>query len=178
MGAQPVQPAFDGDQMRFIQPMPSGIKDIFKRFRKVMTIEGTWADRPDEDEMIDEENRRYAPLAMMLRSRFLVDIDCWSEARGQPIKPGAVADLVREALQRKCNAEKSATQLRCRVYGLASALQSFTEEFVGFVPGASVLQNLRTCIRVAAKSDTRMRRAASSRGWNLQRNGTAYIRSS
>ena len=82
------------------------------------------------------------------------------------------------SLQVLCKFSASATQLRCRVYGLASALQSFTEEFVGFVPGASVLQNLRTCIRVAAKSDTRMRRSASSRGWNLQRFGTVYIRSS
>jgi 2-oxoglutarate ferredoxin oxidoreductase subunit alpha len=85
-------------QMRFIQPMPSGIKDIFRRFRKVMTIEGTWADRPAEDEVIDEENRRYAPLAMMLRARTLVDVDCWTEAKGQPIKPGQVAAALRAKL--------------------------------------------------------------------------------
>jgi 2-oxoglutarate ferredoxin oxidoreductase subunit alpha len=85
-------------QMRFIQPMPSGIKDILRRFRKVMTVEGTWADRPDEDEMIDEENRRYAPLAMMLRARTLVDVDCWTEAKGQPIKPGNVVDAIRAKL--------------------------------------------------------------------------------
>jgi 2-oxoglutarate ferredoxin oxidoreductase subunit alpha len=85
-------------QMRFIQPMPSGIKDIFRRFRKVMTVEGTWADRPAEDEIIDEENRRYAPLAMMLRARTLVDVDCWSEARGQPIKPGNVVNALRAKL--------------------------------------------------------------------------------
>jgi 2-oxoglutarate ferredoxin oxidoreductase subunit alpha len=85
-------------QMRFIQPMPSGIKDIFKRFKKVMTIEGTWADRPDEDEVIDEENRRYAPLAMMLRARTLVDVDCWTEAKGQPIKPGQVVTALRAKL--------------------------------------------------------------------------------
>ena len=85
-------------QMRFIQPMPSGIKDILKRFRKVMTVEGTWADRPHEDEMIDEENRRYAPLAMMLRARTLVDVDCWTEAKGQPIKPGQVVQALRAKL--------------------------------------------------------------------------------
>ena len=85
-------------QMRFIQPMPSGIKDILKRFRKVMTVEGTWADRPAEDEVIDEENRRYAPLAMMLRARTLVDVDCWTEAKGQPIKPGQVAAALRAKL--------------------------------------------------------------------------------
>ena len=85
-------------QMRFIQPMPSGIKDIFRRFRKVMTVEGTWADRPAEDEIIDEENRRYAPLAMMLRARTLVDVDCWTEAKGQPIKPGMVVKAIRAKL--------------------------------------------------------------------------------
>jgi 2-oxoglutarate/2-oxoacid ferredoxin oxidoreductase subunit alpha len=85
-------------QMRFIQPMPSGIKGILKRFRKVLTIEGTWADRPAEDELIDEENRRYAPLAMMLRARTLVDVDCWTEARGQPIKPGNVVNAIRAKL--------------------------------------------------------------------------------
>jgi 2-oxoglutarate ferredoxin oxidoreductase subunit alpha len=85
-------------QMRFIQPMPSGITGILKRFKKVMTVEGTWADRPAEDEIIDEENRRYAPLAMMLRSRTLVDVDCWTEARGQPIKPGMVVDAIRAKL--------------------------------------------------------------------------------
>ncbi len=85
-------------QIRFIQPMPSGITGILKRFRKVMTVEGTWADRPKEDELIDEENRRYAPLAMMLRSRTLVDVDCWTEARGQPIKPGMVVDAIRAKL--------------------------------------------------------------------------------
>jgi 2-oxoglutarate ferredoxin oxidoreductase subunit alpha len=85
-------------QMRFIQPMPSGITGILRRFKKVLTVEGTWADRPKEDELIDEENRRYAPLAMMLRSRTLVDVDCWTEARGQPIKPGMVVDAIRAKL--------------------------------------------------------------------------------
>jgi 2-oxoglutarate ferredoxin oxidoreductase subunit alpha len=90
-------------QLRFIQPMPSGIREIFKRFKHVMTIEGNWSDRID-DELIDEDNRRYSALAMMLRSRFLIDIDCWSEARGQPIKPGDICRVVRRALQRKLQA--------------------------------------------------------------------------
>ena len=85
--------------LRFIQPMPSGIKEILKRFKRVMTVEGTWSDDP-ADELIDENNRRYAPLAMLLRSRFLVDADCWSEARGQPIKPGTVCRVVREKMKK------------------------------------------------------------------------------
>ncbi|MFO1323763.1 MAG: 2-oxoacid:acceptor oxidoreductase subunit alpha [Burkholderiales bacterium] len=84
--------------LRFIQPMPSGIGEIMKRFGKVMTVEGNWSDRLG-DEMIDAENRRYSALAMMLRARYLVDVDCWSEARGQPIKPGDVV----KAMQAKLN---------------------------------------------------------------------------
>ena len=78
--------------LRFIQPLPSGIREILHRFKQVMTIEGNWSDSL-KDELIDEDNRRYSALAMMLRSRYLVDVDCWSEARGQPIKPGSVVDV-------------------------------------------------------------------------------------
>jgi 2-oxoglutarate ferredoxin oxidoreductase subunit alpha len=78
--------------LRFIQPLPSGIREILRRFKQVMTIEGNWSDSL-KDELIDEDNRRYSALAMMLRSRYLVDVDCWSEARGQPIKPGSVVDV-------------------------------------------------------------------------------------
>jgi 2-oxoglutarate ferredoxin oxidoreductase subunit alpha len=84
--------------LRFIQPMPSGIGEIMKRFGKVMTVEGNWSDRR-EDELVDEENRRYSALAILLRSRYLVDVDCWSEARGQPIKPGDVVKAMRAKLE-------------------------------------------------------------------------------
>ena len=75
--------------LTFLQPLPPGIKEIMQRFKKVMTIEGNWSDSP-HDEIIDETNRRYSALAMLLRSRYLVDVDCWSEVRGQPIKPGTI----------------------------------------------------------------------------------------
>jgi 2-oxoglutarate ferredoxin oxidoreductase subunit alpha len=84
--------------IKFIQPMPSGIGEIMKRFGKVMTVEGNWSDRL-EDEVIDAENRRYSALAMMLRARYLVDVDCWSEARGQPIKPGDVVRVMKAKLE-------------------------------------------------------------------------------
>jgi 2-oxoglutarate ferredoxin oxidoreductase subunit alpha len=83
--------------LTFIQPLPSGIREILRRFRRVMTIESNWSDRP-EDELIDEDNRRYSALALMLRSRFLVDIDCWSEVRGRPIKPSTIRDAIRQRL--------------------------------------------------------------------------------
>jgi 2-oxoglutarate ferredoxin oxidoreductase subunit alpha len=83
--------------LRFLQPLPPGIKAIMQRFRQVMTIESNWSDRP-QDAIIDEDNRRYSALATLLRSRYLVDVDCWSEVRGQPIKPSTIARVIRERL--------------------------------------------------------------------------------
>jgi 2-oxoglutarate ferredoxin oxidoreductase subunit alpha len=83
--------------LRFLQPLPPGIREAMGRFRKVMTIENNYSDHPQE-ELIDEDNRRYSALAMLLRSRFLVDVDCWSEVRGQPIKPGTMCRVIREKL--------------------------------------------------------------------------------
>jgi 2-oxoglutarate ferredoxin oxidoreductase subunit alpha len=68
-----------------------------KRFRHVMTIEGNWSDDP-KDPLIDETNRRYSALAMLLRARYLIDVDCWSEVRGRPIKPGTIYAEIRRRL--------------------------------------------------------------------------------
>ncbi len=75
--------------LTFLQPMQPGIGEILRGFRQVITVEGNWADDP-RDPLIDESNRRYSALAMLLRSRYLVDVDCWTEVRGRPIKPGTV----------------------------------------------------------------------------------------
>lgn len=84
--------------LTFVQPMPPGIKEILAGFKKVITIENNWCDSLD-DEMIDESNRRYSALAMLLRSRYLVDIDCWSECRGTPLKPSTVRRVLLEAMK-------------------------------------------------------------------------------
>jgi 2-oxoglutarate ferredoxin oxidoreductase subunit alpha len=83
--------------LTFIQPMPPGIKEILAGFKKVITIENNWSDSP-ADEMIDDTNRRYSALALLLRSRYLVDIDCWSECRGTPLKPDTVRSVILERL--------------------------------------------------------------------------------
>ena len=83
--------------LKFLQPMASGIEDVLHRFKKVMTIENNWCDQLDSD-VIDDENRRYTALAMLLRSRFLVDVECWGEVRGQPIKPGTIVEVARDAM--------------------------------------------------------------------------------
>ncbi len=86
--------------LRFLQPLPGGIKEIMQRFKKVMTIESNWSDLP-EDEIIDETNRRYSAVAILLRARYLIDVDCWSEVRGQPIKPDTIGRVIREKLGMK-----------------------------------------------------------------------------
>ena len=84
--------------LTFLQPLAPGIKEIMQRFGKVMTIENNWSDNPD-DKIIDETNRRYSAAAMLLRARYLVDVDCWSEVRGQPIKPGTIHRVLLQKLQ-------------------------------------------------------------------------------
>jgi 2-oxoglutarate ferredoxin oxidoreductase subunit alpha len=83
--------------LRFLQPMPPGIKEIMRRFGRVMTVESNWGDRLT-DPIIDETNRRYSALAMLLRARYLVDVDCWSEVRGQPIKPTTIYRAIKDKL--------------------------------------------------------------------------------
>ena len=85
--------------LTFLQPMAPGIKEIMQKFKKVIAIEGNWSDDPN-DEIIDESNRRYSALAMLLRSRYLIDVDCWSEVRGQPIKPNTIERVLLEKLKK------------------------------------------------------------------------------
>ncbi len=82
----------------FLSPLPPGIKEVLGGFEKVLAIENNWSDDPD-DEIIDESNRRYTALATLLRSRYLVDVDCWSECRGTPLKPSTVRHLILEKLK-------------------------------------------------------------------------------
>jgi 2-oxoglutarate/2-oxoacid ferredoxin oxidoreductase subunit alpha len=89
--------------LTFLQPMASGIGEILKRFKQVITVEGNWSDRMD-DPLIDADSRRYSALAMMLRSRFLVDVECWTQSRGQPIKPAAVVAALRAKLDGSASA--------------------------------------------------------------------------
>ena len=44
--------------------------------------------------LIDEESRRYAQLAKLLRIRTVVEVDSWSNVHGQPLRPGLVYDEI------------------------------------------------------------------------------------
>ncbi len=80
--------------IKYLQPMASGIREILQKFNRVMTVEINYSDSM-EDELINEDNRRYANLAWLLRARYLVDVDCWSNVHGQPIRPGDIEAMIR-----------------------------------------------------------------------------------
>ena len=98
--------------LRFLSPLEPGLRDIFKRFRRVTTVEINYSDRRDAP-YITPENRRRPQLARLLRERTLVDvagtarvdrdfeprfeIDGYSEVPGHPLPPG---DIERELRRR------------------------------------------------------------------------------
>ena len=84
--------------IRFLAPLEPGLKEIFARFRRVMTIEINYSDELS-DPLIDEDSRRYAQLAWLLRAQTLVDVDCWSRVPGQPLPPYLIEDAVRARLE-------------------------------------------------------------------------------
>ena len=79
--------------LRFLSPMEPGLKEIFRRFRKVMTVEINYSDDP-EAPLITDETRRYAQLALLLRAHTLMDIDCWSVVYGHPLQPAMIQDVL------------------------------------------------------------------------------------
>ncbi|MEZ5963172.1 MAG: 2-oxoacid:acceptor oxidoreductase subunit alpha [Planctomycetota bacterium] len=81
--------------IRFLSPLEPGLAEIFARFRRVLTVEINYSDAPDAAH-ITPDNRRMAQLAQVLRTHTLMDIDCWSNVAGQPIRPGQIqAELLR-----------------------------------------------------------------------------------
>jgi len=83
--------------LRFLSPLEPGLADIFRRFRRVMTVEINYSDNPG-DPLITDDNRRTGQLAQLLRERTLVDVGCWSQVSGQPIPPGAIVDELERRL--------------------------------------------------------------------------------
>jgi 2-oxoglutarate ferredoxin oxidoreductase subunit alpha len=83
--------------LRFLSPFEPGLKEIFVRFGKVITVEINYSDQPG-DPYITEESRRYSQLAWLLRARTLVDIDCWSRVPGSPLPPAQIETELRRRL--------------------------------------------------------------------------------
>jgi 2-oxoglutarate ferredoxin oxidoreductase subunit alpha len=84
--------------LRFLSPLEPGLRAIFDRFGKVMTVEINYSDEPD-DPYISEENRRRGQLAFLLRAQTLVDVDCWTRVPGEPLRPRMILDAIRGRLK-------------------------------------------------------------------------------
>ncbi len=88
--------------LRFLSPLEPGLKEIFARFKQVMTVEINYSDKVG-DPQITKDNRRYAQLANVLRAQTLVDIDCWSVVYGHPLQPGMLHHELSQRLQQLQN---------------------------------------------------------------------------
>jgi 2-oxoglutarate ferredoxin oxidoreductase subunit alpha len=79
--------------LQFLNPLPPGLRKIFAKFEKVMTIELNYSDDWG-DPLINEDSRRYAQLALVLRAQTLVDVDCWSRVPGRPFMPMEIYEVI------------------------------------------------------------------------------------
>ncbi|UCD74030.1 MAG: 2-oxoacid:acceptor oxidoreductase subunit alpha [Phycisphaerales bacterium] len=79
--------------VRFLSPLQPGLRSIFLKFKKVMTVELNYSD-PPEGLMDKTQPGRPAQLALNLRARTRRDIDYWSISPGQPLSPGQIYDVI------------------------------------------------------------------------------------
>jgi 2-oxoglutarate ferredoxin oxidoreductase subunit alpha len=80
--------------LRFLSPLEPDLDQIFKRFKRVMTIEMNYSDDFQRGGCV----RRHSQLALLLRADTLVDVDCWSRVPGVPFPPGMIERVIRERL--------------------------------------------------------------------------------
>jgi len=85
--------------LRFLSPLEPGLKDIFKKFKKVMTVEINYSDEIG-DPYVTDENRRRGQLSILLRNATLVDVDCWGRVPGEPLRPMSIVEAIRGRLPR------------------------------------------------------------------------------
>ncbi len=85
--------------LRFLHPFEKDLKEIFSKFKHVMTVELNYSDEPDMP-LINDATRRYAQLANILRAQLVMDIDCWSIVQGAPLQPGVICKAVLGRLEK------------------------------------------------------------------------------
>ncbi|MBF0287664.1 MAG: 2-oxoacid:acceptor oxidoreductase subunit alpha [SAR324 cluster bacterium] len=83
--------------LRFLSPLEPNLKEIFKKFKKVMTVEINYGDEP-HDPLITSDTRRYSQLAWYLRAHTLTEVDYFSNVHGRPINPGSIENRIRKEL--------------------------------------------------------------------------------
>jgi len=79
-----------GMNLKVVYPIPLMLKEVFSKFKKVMTVEVAYGDA-----------LKPAPLALLLRAYTLADVGMLSsEATGRPIRPKVVYNRVKEVLSK------------------------------------------------------------------------------
>ncbi len=80
-----------GMHMRVVYPLPLNLKEIFAKFKKVMSVEVAYGDR-----------LKPSPLALLLRAETLVDIQpLIADATGRPVRPKILVAKVRDVLKQE-----------------------------------------------------------------------------
>lgn len=75
-----------GMHLRVVYPLPLMLKDIFAKFKKVVTVEVAYGD-----------NYKPSPLAFFLRNETLIDIrPLVADATGRPLRPRQIVELLKE----------------------------------------------------------------------------------
>ena len=85
--------------LRFLSPLEPGLKEIFKKFKKVLAVEINYSDEMG-DPYVTEENRRRGQMSILLRNATLVDVDCWGRVPGEPLRPMSILEAIRGRLPR------------------------------------------------------------------------------
>ncbi|MEI6438382.1 MAG: 2-oxoacid:acceptor oxidoreductase family protein [Candidatus Omnitrophota bacterium] len=78
-----------GMHLRVVYPLPLMLKEIFAKYKKIVTVEVAYGDA-----------LKPSPLALLLRSEVLTEIHpLIAEATGRPIRPKVILERIKEALQ-------------------------------------------------------------------------------
>ncbi len=78
-----------GMHLRVVYPLPLSLKDVFAKYKKIVTVEVAYGD-----------GLKPSPLALLLRSETLADIKpLIAEATGRPVRPKVILERIKEALQ-------------------------------------------------------------------------------
>jgi len=94
--------------LSFLSPLEPGLGEIFRRFKKVATVEINYSDDVG-DPFITTHNRRRGQLAWLLRAETLVDVDCWTRVPGEPLRPGAILEAIRRMINPPPSVAEEAT---------------------------------------------------------------------
>jgi 2-oxoglutarate ferredoxin oxidoreductase subunit alpha len=84
--------------LRYLLPLHPGLREIFERFERVLTVEVNYSD-PRGGFGGDDPGGGPSQLARVLRSETLVDVDHWSITPGQPLRPGQIERVIEGRLE-------------------------------------------------------------------------------